>query len=111
MIGNALAHSRSGQPGGTLAIAIDASAQPDSVLIRVRDAGGFDVPRRRSADADDEHGRGLQIVSALAAEWGSNQTRSGRVTWCRLTPGQRQAAALPEPAEPRAGRAAEREAG
>ncbi len=110
LVGNAIAHTRSGQSGGTLAVAIDATAQPDSVFIRVRDAGSLDVPRPRSADADDEHGRGLLIVGALAAEWGTNRNRSGRVTCCRLTPGH-QAANVPERDEPHAGHVPEREAG
>ncbi len=60
------------------------TAEPDSVTIQVRDSGGFTTPRVQGADANAEHGRGLAIVSALAAEWGSRLSHAGRVTWCRF---------------------------
>src|SRR6266704_576793 len=83
LVGNAITHSRSARPGGTIIIAIE-TAEPDSVTIQVRDSGGFTTPRVQGADANAEHGRGLAIVSALAAEWGSRLSHAGRVTWCRF---------------------------
>jgi len=35
--------------------------------------------------ADDEHGRGLMIVSELATRWGETKTRAGKVVWLELT--------------------------
>lgn len=35
--------------------------------------------------ADDEHGRGLLIVTALTTRWGTTKTRTGKVTWFELT--------------------------
>lgn len=100
LVSNAVAHSRSGQPGGTIAIAI--TARRDDVRIEVRDAGGPGAPVVRTAQ-EGEHGRGLQIIEALAAGWGTRATSTGRSTWCRLT---RQ----PEPTRS-ADRVPEREAG
>jgi serine phosphatase RsbU (regulator of sigma subunit) len=40
------------------------------------------LPRRRRADRDDEHGRGLQVVSQLAQRWGARWTRDGKIVWC-----------------------------
>ena len=42
------------------------------------------APRERVAAADDEHGRGLPIVTALADAWGSRITRNGKATWAEL---------------------------
>jgi hypothetical protein len=36
--------------------------------------------------ADQEHGRGLRIVDALAADWGTEFSPAGRATWCYLAP-------------------------
>jgi serine/threonine-protein kinase RsbW len=83
--GHALAHSRSGQPGGTLTLEV--SARSGDVVIRVNDDGGaVREPAVRAPGADSEHGRGLRIVAALAAEWGTEPSASGRATWCRLSP-------------------------
>lgn len=35
--------------------------------------------------ADDEHGRGLLIVSMLATRWGATKTRTGKITFFELT--------------------------
>ncbi len=32
----------------------------------------------------DEHGRGLRIVAAVAAGWGTEPAEGGRVAWCRI---------------------------
>jgi anti-sigma regulatory factor (Ser/Thr protein kinase) len=83
LVSNSLAHGRSGQPGGTIGIAV--ATQPGAVLIQVRDAGGPGAPVLRR-DRDSEHGRGLQLIDAIAAEWGTRSSGTGRLTWCRLTP-------------------------
>lgn len=84
LVTNAVTHTGSGQPGGSLVLAV--RADPDQVQILVRDGGGPSAPDWTSAaDPDGEHGRGLAIVSALAAEWGSHASSSGNSTWCRLT--------------------------
>lgn len=35
--------------------------------------------------ADDEHGRGLLIVTAVTTRWGATKTSGGKVTWFELT--------------------------
>jgi len=35
--------------------------------------------------ADDEHGRGLMIVSMLATRWGETKTLAGKFVWIELT--------------------------
>ncbi|MEU9338195.1 ATP-binding protein [Streptomyces sp. NPDC048290] len=51
------------------------------VLIEVRD-GSSVVPRVRHASVEDEHGRGLVLVDALADEWGVSA--DGTTIWCAL---------------------------
>lgn len=34
---------------------------------------------------DDEHGRGLMIVSMLATRWGETKTLTGKVVWVEMT--------------------------
>jgi anti-sigma regulatory factor (Ser/Thr protein kinase) len=78
---NAILYTRSGLPGGTFAVTVQAG--PGEVLVLVRDSGARTgiAPAR----AADEHGRGLCIVEALSGgRWGMEETRGGRVTWCRI---------------------------
>ncbi|MBE1533851.1 SpoIIE family protein phosphatase [Actinomadura algeriensis] len=42
---------------------------------------GADLPQLRTAAATDESGRGLQLVSNLAARWGTHRTTAGKVVW------------------------------
>jgi hypothetical protein len=38
-------------------------------------------PRRRLAHEDDEHGRGMLIVSTLADAWGTRSIGTGKSVW------------------------------
>ena len=93
LVSNAITHSRSGQPGGTLIIAVEMAPQPGDVRIQVRDAGGLAAPVLTPSGPDSEHGRGLAIIAALAAESGSETSDAGRATWCRLSTSRRAAVA------------------
>ncbi|GAB2865072.1 SpoIIE family protein phosphatase [Nocardioides pacificus] len=59
-------------------------ADDDEVLIEVLDNASYE-PRKQRPDADDEHGRGLQIVAAVCDRWGTRPTDDGKVVWCVLT--------------------------
>jgi signal transduction histidine kinase/DNA-binding response OmpR family regulator len=50
------------------------------VVLEVHDAATF-LPRRLRPTLDDEHGRGLQLVSALAARYGARPTMDGKSVW------------------------------
>jgi serine phosphatase RsbU (regulator of sigma subunit)/anti-sigma regulatory factor (Ser/Thr protein kinase) len=50
------------------------------------------MPRLRHTSADDERGRGLQVVSQIAQRWGTRRSAAGKVVWCEL--------AVPESARP-----------
>jgi two-component sensor histidine kinase len=42
------------------------------------------LPTLLSAGPGDEFGRGLRVVSALAREWGTSRTGSGKTVWFEL---------------------------
>ncbi len=43
------------------------------------------LPRVLQVDRDAENGRGLHVVSQLAARWGARRTHTGKVVWCEQT--------------------------
>jgi hypothetical protein len=83
---NATTHSRSGEPGGKFTVR--AILYPgDHAWVEVIDQGGDWT----SPKPDDEHGRGLGIVAAIAGDgnWGIDGDTTRRVVWFRLEwPGQ-----------------------
>ncbi|MEU9043536.1 MULTISPECIES: ATP-binding protein [unclassified Kitasatospora] len=69
---------------------------PTSSLLRIEvsDANP-ELPTLRHATPEDESGRGLELVAALATSWGAHPRGEGyigKTTWCEL--------ALPTPANP-----------
>jgi anti-sigma regulatory factor (Ser/Thr protein kinase) len=82
LMGNAIQHARS-PAGRQLDLRI---AQYDGRLrLEVADADCA-RPRPRDAGAEDEQGRGLAIISALADRWGCCPRRHdvGKATWAEL---------------------------
>lgn len=75
LVTNAVLHSRSRH--GMLTV--HGERYPGYIWIEVRDAGGNWEPR-----SDDEGGRGLAIVTALATEWGVDGDARGRTVWARI---------------------------
>lgn len=58
-----------------------------SCLVEVSDAASGRLPCRTRATEDDEHGRGLQLVAALAKETGHRpRDPIGKTVWARLSP-------------------------
>ncbi|MBO2447293.1 SpoIIE family protein phosphatase [Actinomadura barringtoniae] len=52
----------------------------NALLCEVAD-DGHELPYLCHADATDESGRGLQLVSFLAERWGTHRTETGKVVW------------------------------
>ncbi len=80
---NAIVHSTSGQPGGVFTVR--AEVRPgDFAWLEVEDQGGPWVER----EPDEERGRGLAMVAALAGEgnWAikAGEAPGTRVVWVRL---------------------------
>jgi anti-sigma regulatory factor (Ser/Thr protein kinase) len=75
MVTNAVQHSRSGLPGGTLEVRLTVTAA--SVLAEVVDDGPLGVPAAVSRENFAERGLGMVLVEALTRAWGSD----GRGLW------------------------------
>ncbi len=69
LVSNAILHSRSGLPGGSLEVRLTVTAA--SVLAEVVDEGPLGPPPPVSRDPFAERGRGLMLVEALTRAWGS----------------------------------------
>ncbi|HET9689671.1 MAG TPA: SpoIIE family protein phosphatase [Acidimicrobiales bacterium] len=80
LVTNAVVHGRP-----PVALRLRLLQEPDASLVLEVADGAAVVPRPVQAGDDDEHGRGLQIVAALAERWGTRTSSDGKVVWCRLT--------------------------
>ena len=79
MATNAVLHSDSRRPGGTFTVRIENS--PGAYIrFEVEDDGGPWL----AAAPDPGSGRGLDIIRALAAEWGVVTSPAGRTVWARF---------------------------
>ncbi|MBA4866892.1 ATP-binding protein [Streptomyces sp. PSKA54] len=80
---NAVAHGRVKGRGFRLTLTVEASG---TLRIEVTDPRGDRRPLvRRTASPTDETGRGLLLVDALAARWGSAPwPPSGKVVWAEI---------------------------
>lgn len=83
---NAVTHSSSGTPGGKFEVVVHTAA--GWVRVEVRDLGSPELPRPQHRDPYDvsEHGRGLDLVEALASKWGVEPRSDGlgRTVWFEL---------------------------
>jgi len=91
LFANAISHSRSGQPGGTVTVSVqDACAAPGPVVVTVRDEGAASGPRIAGSGSESEHGRGLRLVHELADDWGTAGGQAARMVWFSCGAGRRE---------------------
>lgn len=76
---NTIEHTHSGAPGGQFTVHLAWSAR--TARLTVGDDGAREAPAVISATLEQEHGRGLDIVDFLAADWGFAGDESGRWLW------------------------------
>jgi anti-sigma regulatory factor (Ser/Thr protein kinase) len=76
---NAAIHSRSCLPSGTFTVRVKISPG-DYAWVEVKDDGGPSTPGTR--DATGHHG--LDIVRALATDWGIGGDHTTRTIWARF---------------------------
>ena len=103
LVTNALVHTWSGLPGGTVTVCFEAlpavgalfiAVQDDGARVPAPDDGGTGLP------GPAESGYGLSIVAAVTAGWGVVPRDDGRsATWC-IVPAGGPAASLPSAADP-----------
>ena len=67
-------------------ITLDVVVEPAAVHISVEDAGSG-VAEAVDATGDAESGRGLMLVSKIAAHWGVRPARGGKVVWADVLAG------------------------
>jgi serine/threonine-protein kinase RsbW len=79
---NAVLHSCSREPGGQFTVRVSVSAG-GRIRAEVVDRGG---PWKPGPAPDEEHGRGLLIVAALATRWGVTGSEAGRSAWLEVDP-------------------------
>src|SRR5258708_855649 len=77
---NAVIHSDSRIPGGIFRVRV--SSNPELIRVEITDAGG-QWPHA-STPSEDQRGRGLAIIAALATSWAITAHVSGRTAWCEL---------------------------
>jgi anti-sigma regulatory factor (Ser/Thr protein kinase) len=84
LISNAILHSPAGEPDGEFTVTIRTG--PGWARIEVSDTGtGQWRPQPGSARDDDEYGRGLAIIAALADKFGHDISTAGQTVWAEIT--------------------------
>jgi serine phosphatase RsbU (regulator of sigma subunit)/anti-sigma regulatory factor (Ser/Thr protein kinase) len=77
LVTNALLH-------GAPTVSVEVLAVPGGIRVAVQDAHP-DLPSKRTAAREDEHGRGLLLVEMLARAWGVDARPPGKSVWFELS--------------------------
>jgi anti-sigma regulatory factor (Ser/Thr protein kinase) len=83
LFSNSVQHSRSADPGETVTV----TAGGRIVRVEVADRTGSATPELRRSGDDEEGGRGLGLVAAIAVRWGWQRRGRRTVTWFELQDG------------------------
>jgi anti-sigma regulatory factor (Ser/Thr protein kinase) len=68
---------------GSASVELDLEVHHDRLRMQVSDDVGG-TPVRQHPEADEEHGRGLLVVEALATSWGVAYPAVGKQVWAEL---------------------------
>ncbi len=71
-------------PPGTARVALVIERRDQAVRIEVYDSSCAPLPPPRAGDDEEETGRGLTVIAALATNWGWRPDSLGKVVWCEL---------------------------
>ncbi|MGW1544261.1 ATP-binding protein [Streptomyces sp. NPDC002309] len=78
LVGNAVMH------GPRTSITVNLLQVGDRLLLEVTDASSA-RPAVRQSGPEDEQGRGMYLVQAIASAWGSRrESHGGKTTWCTV---------------------------
>jgi anti-sigma regulatory factor (Ser/Thr protein kinase) len=94
----AAAGSSGGADPGRVELAV--ARTRDTVRIEVSDSAHGSLPAPSDPSADDESGRGLQVITALTRQWGCRSVQRGKVVWCELAAAVQEPPASQPPAGP-----------
>ena len=83
LVTNAIRHTPSGDTDASVSVRI--THGPGWARIEVRDLGDAHWARPALTGDQDEHGRGLAIVAALADKAGHAPENGGQVSWAELS--------------------------
>lgn len=86
LVTNAIQHTDSGAPGGTVTVAV--IGIPEGVLVEVADDGSAGTPVVKD-DPYAAEGHGLFLVQQLAAQWGYLRDSAGTTVWFHLAAAER----------------------
>jgi serine/threonine-protein kinase RsbW len=81
LVTNAIVHTDSGRPGGTVTVIV--SSLPDGALVEVADNGSAGVPVVQR-DPFSGGGQGLFLVQQVATRWGYLRDQAATTAWFRL---------------------------
>jgi anti-sigma regulatory factor (Ser/Thr protein kinase) len=79
---NAIRHTPSGQDGGQFTVTV--RTEPGWARIEVSDTGTGEWSAPQDGTLDDEYGRGLAIVAALADKLGHDIRAGGQTVWAEV---------------------------
>lgn len=82
LVTNAVLHSESGRPSGTVTVVV--LGLPGAVRVEVVDNGSARSTPVVKADVYEPHGHGLFLVEQLAENWGYTRDEVGTTVWFRL---------------------------
>jgi hypothetical protein len=84
LVANVIRHVREGTPVRVRVARVDGGR----VRVEVTDPDTRALPVLVHATGDDEAGRGLALLDAVALRWGVEQEASGKTVWCELAEGE-----------------------
>jgi anti-sigma regulatory factor (Ser/Thr protein kinase) len=83
MMSNAIRHTPAGQPGGTFTLTVRTRAGWARVEVSTLGSGEWEHDSD-SGCPDDEDGRGLAIIDALADGYGHDGNAAGQTAWAQV---------------------------
>jgi anti-sigma regulatory factor (Ser/Thr protein kinase) len=83
LVTNAIQHARSSGVADKVRVTLTRVRKGEAIGIAVTDSSPL-PPVKRDTTTGSEHGRGLQIVEALSADWGWNHEKGGKSVYAIL---------------------------
>ncbi|MEV6675813.1 ATP-binding protein [Streptomyces erythrochromogenes] len=84
LLANVVRHLGEGTP---VTLRVTGSGRATRTRVELTDPDPRAWPVRREAAGDEESGRGIALLDALAARWGVTQGHATKTVWCELDPG------------------------